>query len=70
MVHLEDFGESYARTLQEWRKRFLSRVSEAKTLGFDDSFIRMWEYYLAYCEGGFRERSIGVAQFVFAKPRV
>jgi cyclopropane-fatty-acyl-phospholipid synthase len=68
LSHLEDFGESYARTLEEWRKRFLTRVPEAKALGFDDRFIRMWEYYLAYCEGGFRERSIGVAQLVFDKP--
>jgi cyclopropane-fatty-acyl-phospholipid synthase len=37
-------------------------------LGFDDRFIRLWDYYLAYCEGGFRERSIGVAHLLFSKP--
>ncbi|HEY6925376.1 MAG TPA: cyclopropane-fatty-acyl-phospholipid synthase family protein [Steroidobacteraceae bacterium] len=70
LVHLEDFGESYARTLREWRKRFLARLPEARALGFDERFVRMWEYYLAYCEGGFLERSIGVAHLVFDKPGV
>jgi len=67
-VQLEDFGLSYARTLQAWREAFLARRSEVRALGFDERFIRMWEYYLAYCEGGFRERSIGVAQLLFAAP--
>lgn len=69
LIHLEDFGDSYARTLREWRTRFLTRLPEVRGLGFDERFIRMWEYYLAYCEGGFLERSIGVAHFVFEKPR-
>ena len=68
LVQLEDFGLSYARTLQAWREAFLARRSEVRALGFDERFIRMWEYYLAYCEGGFRERSIGVAQLLFAAP--
>ncbi len=68
LLALEDFGHSYARTLQAWRERFRSRLSEVRTLGFDDRFIRMWDYYLAYCEGGFRERSIGVAHLLLAKP--
>jgi len=68
LVHLEDFGLSYARTLQAWRQAFLARRAEVRALGFDERFIRMWEYYLAYCEGGFRERSIGVAQMLFAAP--
>ncbi len=70
LIHLEDFGESYARTLQEWRKRFLEHLPRVRALGYDERFIRMWEYYLAYCEGGFRERSIGVAQLVFDKPPI
>jgi cyclopropane-fatty-acyl-phospholipid synthase len=68
LVHLEDFGQSYARTLQAWRERFLSRLDEAHALGFDTRFARMWEFYLAYCEGGFRERSIGVSHLLFAHP--
>jgi len=70
LVHLEDFGISYARTLQAWRTRFLRNLPQVRALRFDERFIRMWEYYLAYCEGGFRERSIGVAHLVFEKPRI
>lgn len=69
LIHLEDFGESYARTLRAWRERFMQRQPEVKNLGFDERFIRMWEFYLAYCEGGFREASIGVAHLLMAKPR-
>ncbi|MFC3714562.1 class I SAM-dependent methyltransferase [Luteimonas soli] len=68
LVHLEDFGSSYARTLQAWRRRFLAQLPQVRAQGHDERFIRMWEFYLAYCEGGFRERSIGVAQMLFAKP--
>lgn len=68
LVHLEDFGSSYARTLQAWRERFMARLPEVRAQGFDERFVRMWEFYLAYCEGGFRERSIGVAQLLLAKP--
>ncbi|BDU16612.1 SAM-dependent methyltransferase [Lysobacter auxotrophicus] len=68
LLHLEDMGLSYARTLQAWRERFLDRLPQVRALGFDERFIRMWEFYLAYCEGGFRERSIGVAQMLFARP--
>lgn len=70
LIQQEDFGASYARTLCEWRKRFLARLPEVRALGFDDRFIRMWEYYLAYCEGGFLERSIGVSHLVFEQPRM
>jgi cyclopropane-fatty-acyl-phospholipid synthase len=68
LVELEDFGSSYARTLEAWRLRFLRQLPAVRRLGFDEPFIRMWEFYLAYCEGGFLERSIGVAHLVFAKP--
>ena len=68
LVGLEDFGLSYARTLQAWRERFLARLAEVRAQGFDARFVRMWEFYLAYCEGGFRERSIGVSHLVLAKP--
>lgn len=68
LTHLEDFGQSYALTLQAWRERFLTQLPEVRAQGFDERFIRMWEFYLAYCEGGFRERSIGVAHLLLAKP--
>jgi cyclopropane-fatty-acyl-phospholipid synthase len=67
LVDFKDFGPSYARTLEAWRKRFLAQRGEVRRLGFDDAFIRLWEFYLAYCEAGFRERSIGVAHLKFAK---
>jgi cyclopropane-fatty-acyl-phospholipid synthase len=68
LVHLEDFGESYARTLGVWRERFMGNLPQVRAQGYDERFIRLWEYYLAYCEGGFRERSIGVAHLLLAKP--
>lgn len=68
LVHLEDFGLSYARTLQAWRTRFLAQLQAVYAQGFDPRFARMWEFYLAYCEGGFRERSIGVSHLLLARP--
>ena len=68
LVHLEDFGPSYARTLHAWRERFLGNREAIRTQGFDERFLRMWEFYLAYCEGGFLERSIGVSHLLLAKP--
>jgi len=68
LVALREFGDSYARTLEAWRHRFMARLGEVRAQGFDERFIRMWEFYLAYCEGGFRERSIGVAHLLLAKP--
>ncbi len=68
LTHMEDFGHSYALTLEAWRKRFVAQLPQVRALGFDERFMRLWEFYLAYCEGGFRERAIGVAQMLFAKP--
>ena len=68
LTNLEDFGISYARTLEAWRQRFLGNLPQVAEQGFDERFIRMWEFYLAYCEGGFRERSIGVAHLLLTKP--
>lgn len=68
LIHLEDFGESYARTLRAWRQRFLARSERVRALGFDERFVRMWDFYLAYCEGGFMEGSIGVAHLLMRKP--
>jgi cyclopropane-fatty-acyl-phospholipid synthase len=68
LVHLEDITPHYARTLREWRKRFFTSIDRVRALGYSDTFIRMWEYYLCYCEGGFAERYIGDVQMLFAKP--
>ena len=64
----QDFGLSYARTLQAWRQRFLAQLPAVRAQGFDERFIRLWEFYLSYCEGGFRERSIGVSHLLMARP--
>jgi cyclopropane-fatty-acyl-phospholipid synthase len=65
---MQDIGADYARTLQLWRERFLERLTEVRCLGFPEEFIRRWEWYLAYCEGGFRERAISDVHLVFDKP--
>jgi len=62
------FRHDYAATLAQWRERFLAAWPKLKPLGFDERFRRMWEYYLSYCEGGFRGGSIDVRQMVFARP--
>lgn len=68
LVHLEDFAEHYARTLRCWFEAFNARLEEVRASGYSEEFIRMWQFYLCYCEGGFRERSIGVAHLMYAKP--
>ncbi|WP_372017436.1 class I SAM-dependent methyltransferase [Pseudoxanthomonas sp. 10H] len=68
LVHLEDFGLSYARTLCAWRERFLQALDRARAQGYDERFLRLWDFYLAYCEGGFLERSIGVSHLLLARP--
>jgi len=68
IVGLEDITQDYARTLRDWRKAFFSKIDGVKAQGFDDIFIRMWDFYLCYCEGGFTERAISTVQYVCAKP--
>ena len=68
LLHFEDFGDDYARTLREWRRRFHARLSEVETLGYPPRFQRMWDFYLASCEGAFLERHCGVAQLLLARP--
>lgn len=65
---IETFGQSYARTLAEWRQRFHEAWPEIERQGFDMRFRRMWDYYLAYCEGGFRAGNIDVGLYVLARP--
>ena len=67
LSNLEDIGPSYALTLRHWRQRFFERIEDVRALGYDERFIRMWEFYLCYCEGGFIERSIGDAQLLLAR---
>lgn len=66
MVHMEDFASHYAETLRRWHKTFNSRLPEVKQLGFDDRFIRIWNYYLCYCEAAFMERHVNVCQLWLA----
>ena len=68
MVGMHEIGIDYAKTLAAWRRRFLGKLDQVRALGFDENFIRMWNYYLCYCQGGFDERVIGTAQILFAKP--
>lgn len=68
LIHLEDIGPHYALTLSHWRQRFRTNLDRVRAQGFDERFIRMWEYYFCYCEGGFLERAIGTAQLLLAKP--
>lgn len=65
---LDDFGFDYARTLVHWRKRFNSSFDKIRKFGFDDKFKRLWNFYLCYCEGGFRERTISVVHLIATKP--
>jgi cyclopropane-fatty-acyl-phospholipid synthase len=68
LLHMEDFGLHYARTLRLWHENFRRAQGRLSELGYDDGFLRLWEFYLCYCEGGFLERTIGTAQLLLAKP--
>jgi cyclopropane-fatty-acyl-phospholipid synthase len=67
LVSTQSFGPSYAATLVEWRKRFLESWPDIAAMGFPERFRRLWNYYLCYCEAGFRAATIDVGFFVFAK---
>ncbi|OOH76714.1 SAM-dependent methyltransferase [Pseudomonas koreensis] len=68
LLHMEDFGLHYAKTLRLWHENFRRAHGRLTELGYDDYFLRLWEFYLCYCEGGFLERTIGTAQLLLAKP--
>jgi cyclopropane-fatty-acyl-phospholipid synthase len=68
MIELFDFGDSYAETLKSWRERFEAEWEDIRTMGFDEAFRRRWRFYLAYCEGGFRERAISDVHLLLAAP--
>ncbi|MBV8514959.1 MAG: class I SAM-dependent methyltransferase, partial [Acidobacteria bacterium] len=63
----ESIGLHYAKTLSLWRERFFRQLANVRQLGFDERFTRMWDFYLAWCEGGFREQYIDSAQLVIGK---
>ena len=65
LKHLEDIGLSYAETIHQWRERFLNDKERVLALGFDENFIRMWDFYLCYCEGGFKEGVISDVHLLF-----
>lgn len=69
VFHLEDIGPHYATTLRRWRENFFARLPEVRRLGYPDAFVRMWDYYLCYCEGGFLERQLGDVQMLLTRPR-
>lgn len=68
LFHLEDITPHYARTLRTWRERFFSHIDAVRGMGYSEAFIRMWEFYLSYCEAGFEERYLGDVQMLFTKP--
>ena len=67
IVALEDIGPHYATTLARWRDNFLANSLRVRALGYPETFIRMWEFYLSYCEGGFAERALGDVQLVLER---
>lgn len=67
-VGLEEIGDHYVTTLSRWRARFVDAIPLVLKQGYSDEFIRVWHYYLCYCEGGFAERYVGDVQIVFSKP--
>ena len=67
LFNLEDIGPSYAQTLKIWHERFNQNLDQVRSQGFDERFIRMWQFYLGYCEGGFRERAISTVHMVLVK---
>ena len=63
LEQINTYSDDYARTLVTWRENFLSVWEKIGPLGFDDYFKRMWEFYLSYCEGGFKSKNINLIQF-------
>jgi cyclopropane-fatty-acyl-phospholipid synthase len=68
IFHLQDIGPHYVRTLALWRRNFFEHLAAVRKLGFSDQFIRLWEFYLCSCEGGFAERALGDVQLLLTKP--
>lgn len=67
VFHMEDIGPHYATTLRMWREAFFANIEKVRALGYSEDFIRLWDYYLCYCEGGFAERQLGDVQLTLVK---
>ena len=68
-THVEDMAPHYAETLRRWHQRFVAEREQVHALGYSERFVRLWDYYLRYCEAGFDERYLGSLQVVLGKPR-
>ncbi len=68
LVHMDDIGPHYARTLSEWRQNLLAHRDEARALGFGDELLRLWDFYFGYCQGGLEERQLSTVQMVLERP--
>ena len=68
VVNELSFGHDYAETLKRWRDAFLEKRADVLTKGFDERFMRIWEFYLCYCEAAFLEDNIDVVQYTLRKP--
>lgn len=68
VYHLEDIGPHYATTLRMWRENFFANINRVRALGYPEDFIRLWDFYLCYCEGGFAERQLGDVHMLMTKP--
>ncbi len=68
LFDLSDIGAHYAATLRKWHENVTANTPKLKELGYSDEFLRMWEFYLCYCEGGFMERAISDVHMLLVKP--
>jgi cyclopropane-fatty-acyl-phospholipid synthase len=68
VLHIEEIGPHYAQTLRHWHDRFFAAIEAVRAQGYSEAFIRMWQYYLCYCESAFAERAIGTVQMLLMRP--
>lgn len=68
LIELDDIGQHYAITLRHWRERFMAALGQVRSQGYSEAFIRLWEFYFAYCEGGFAECALGDVHMILARP--
>ena len=68
LFDLQDIGPHYAKTLAMWRDNFFKNVTQIRAMGYPETFIRMWDFYSCYCEGGFEERALGDVHMLLVKP--
>ncbi|MFT4555175.1 MAG: cyclopropane-fatty-acyl-phospholipid synthase [Planctomycetaceae bacterium] len=69
LLNVEDLAPHYGQTVRLWRERFFEQIEQVRLQGFPETFIRLWDFYLSYCEAAFEERLVGTVQMQFAKPR-